>query len=211
MQSRFLGQRSDFVLLMAASLLVASCSSTTNGAARPGQSSGDPPTSSDQREISEPLDISAYLSKPCYLVSSEKLAELGFSREGGEPHLPEDDEFAAQTGPDCGWIGDGDGSISVIIASKNAERGLGGLEGLRSLHEQGRFDLWEEISVAGYPAAHYGVTDARSKGDCNVAVGIADDMAVSVTAISFRDNPVMACDVAKGVAVDVIRTLEGGR
>ncbi len=93
----------------------------------------------------------------------------------------------------------------------NAERGVGGLEGLRSLYEQGRYRLWEETSVAGYPAAHFGVTDARSKNDYNITMGIADDMAFSVTAISFRDNPAMACQVTSEVAADVIKTLKEGR
>lgn len=211
MRSKVLGRRSGYVFSIAVGLLVASCSSTTNGVAQPEQTDKSSPTSSTQPEVGDPLDVSAYLSKPCDLVSTEKLAELGFQPEDGEPHLPEDDEFAAHTGPDCGWIGDGSGSISVIVASKNAERGVGGMAGLRSLHEQGRYELWEEVSVAGYPAAYYGVTDARSRGDCNLAVGIADDMTFSATAISFRDDPAMACQVADEVAADVIQTLKGER
>lgn len=212
MQSRCFGSRAFCASLLSAVLLAAACASTTDGEAQLGESGNNSSSpSADRQRVSEPLDISAYLSDPCGLVSVEKLGELGFSPGDGEAHLPEDDEFAAQTGPACGWVGQGNGSISVIITSKNTERGVGGLEGLRALYEQGRYRLWEETFVADYPAAYLGVSDARSRGDCNIAVGIADDMAFSVTASSFRDNPAMACQVADEVAVDVIENLKGER
>lgn len=212
MQSRGFVSQAFRTSLLSAFLLAASCASTMDGEVQLGESGNNPSQASvGQQEISEPLDISAYLSNPCGLVSAEKLGELGFSSSDGEPHFPEDDELASQTGPNCIWVEQENSSISVILPSKNTERGVGGLEGLRALHEQGRYRLWEETSVAGYPAAYFGVSDARSSGDCNITVGIADDMAFSVAASSFRDNPAMACQVADEVAVDVIENLKGER
>ncbi len=199
--------------LVGLALVATSCADTEEGSAGPATSEAISTVESrgSERGVSDPLDVSPYLSKPCGLVSAEMLDELGTSLQESEPRLPENDKIAAQSGPYCSWSGEREGSISVAVASKNSERGMGGLRGLEALRDQGRFSLWDETSVSGYPAVYLGVTDDRARGDCDLAVGIADDMTFSVTAISFYDNPQRACEVASEVAADVIRTLKGGR
>ncbi|WP_433470560.1 DUF3558 domain-containing protein [Saccharomonospora azurea] len=202
------------LVLSSVAIFAASCSATTDGVAEPperGVTGSETDTTAPQRTVSDPLDITPYLSEPCDLVSPEMLEDLGTSPEQAEPILPEDDELAAQTGPLCRWSGEAEGSIALGIDSGNRERGLGGLKGLEVSRDQGRYKLWEEVSVAGYPAVYLGVRDARADGDCDLAVGIADDMTFGVTAHSFYDNPERACDVANELAADVIQTLKGER
>jgi hypothetical protein len=200
-------------IMSAVAMLTTSCSGEEEGVAQP---SGSEPTESSarstpERPVRDPLDISPYLSDPCGLVSPDMLSRLGASPEVAEPVMPEDDDIAAATGPSCNWSSEIEGNFGLGIDSGNKERGLGGLTGLEVSRDQGRYKLWEETSVAGYPAVYYGVRDARSEGDCDLAIGIADDMSIGVTAHSFYDNPQRACDVANEVAADVIQTLKGAR
>ncbi|CAM3095423.1 DUF3558 domain-containing protein [Saccharomonospora xinjiangensis] len=198
--------------MVAVVLFGASCSAGTEGVAQPAVD--DTTTSvagkAPERKVSEPLDISPYLSRPCELVSPEMLAKLGTSPSEATPRLPEDHKVSAEFGPSCDWSGEDEGGIGVNINSGNKERGLGGLRGHEMARDQGRYELWEETSISSYPAVYLGVSDARDRGDCELVVGIADDMTFGVSAVSFYENPEKACRVADEVAADVIETLKSG-
>ncbi|WP_433470562.1 DUF3558 domain-containing protein [Saccharomonospora azurea] len=204
---------SRLFVLPAVAILAVSCSVTEDGIADPSDSgsTGISMSPAPERTVSDPLDISPYLSNPCDLVSPGMLSRLGTSPDLAKPSLPEDNAIVAETGPACSWSSESEGSIGLGIDTGNFERGLGGLRGLEVSRDQGRYKLWEELSVSGYPAVYYGVRDARSEGDCDLAIGIADDMTVGVTAHSFYENPQRACGVANEVAADVIQTLKGER
>lgn len=210
MRNRFFWFRIASVLAVAAAGV--SCSADTDGVAQPatGELSALKSSAAPERRVSDPLDITPYLSLPCDLVSPEMLEELGTSPGEATPRLPEDDEIAAETGPGCSWSGEDEGSVGVNINSGNKERGVGGLRGHEIMRDQGWYDLWEETSVAGYPAVYMGISDSRHRGDCGLVVGIADDMTFGVSAASFRENPQKACQVAAEVAADVIGTLKAG-
>ncbi len=200
------------VSMIAVAAAGVSCSADTDGVAQPvtDEVSASASSVAPERRVSDPLDITPYLSKPCDLVSPEMLEKLGTSPSEANPRLPEDDKIAAAAGPGCSWSGEGEGSVGIGIDSGNKERGVGGLRGLEIARDQGRYKLWEETSVAGYPAVYMGISDSRHRGDCDLAVGIADDMTFGVAAVSFRENPQKACQVAAEVAADVIETLKTG-
>ncbi|WP_043536295.1 DUF3558 domain-containing protein [Saccharomonospora cyanea] len=200
------------VPVLAVAAVGVSCSADTDGVAQPatGELSASKPSAAPERRVSDPLDVAPYLSRPCDLVSPEMLERLGTSPSEATPRLPEDDKITAQTGPGCSWTGENEGSVGIGIDSGNKERGVGGLRGLEIARDQGRYKLWEETSIAGYPAVYMGVRDARHEGDCDLAVGIADDMTFGVSAVSFRENPQKACEVAVEVAADVIENLKAG-
>lgn len=203
-----------FVVLMSASLVVSSCSGETAGVPQTGGSAdaSSGPSSQVSQEsrypIESPLDVSPFLSDPCSLVSPELLESLGFSPEEGREKTAGSDDVAALAGPYCGWSGKDEGNLTVGIQSGNTQRGTGGLEGIRNLHEQGRFALWEESSISGYPSAYYGINDGRAQGDCSIAVGVAEDMTFSVSADFYYDNPEKACGIAQEVAGGVIQNLQ---
>lgn len=192
---------------------VVSCSGETAGLPQAdevvGQSSVQSSSASPRYSIDEPLDVTPFLGSPCQLVSPGVLKKFDYQPEDGDENLPESDEMAAEGGPYCDWQGGDEGTLSVAIDSGNTERGLGGLENMRTLHEQGRFNLWEETTVSGYPAAYVDMQDKRSEGNCSLSVGVADDMTFSVNASFYYENPEEACRVVDEVAADVIQNLRG--
>ncbi len=200
------------VSMFAVAAVSVSCSADTDGVAQPAtdEVSASASSAAPERRVSDPLDITPYLSRPCDLVSPKMLEKLGTSSDEATPRLPEDDKIAAETGPGCSWSGEDEGSVGVNINSVNKERGLGGMRGHEIMRDQGWYDLWEETSVAGYPAVYMGISDSRHRGDCDLVVGIADDMTFGVAAASFRENPQKACEVAVEVAADVIENLKAG-
>ncbi|WP_157606540.1 DUF3558 domain-containing protein [Saccharomonospora cyanea] len=189
----------------------ASCSSATNGFPEVSVPSGlsTAQTSSVPRySVDDPLNVAPFLERPCELVSPDVLVSLGFDPAGGRARTSGNDEVAALAGPYCGWSGEKEGNLTVSVQSGNTERGVGGLEGIRTLHDQGRFKLWEETNMVGYPAAYYAMQDMRAQGECAIAVGVAEDMSITVGADFFVDDPSQACSTAENVAANVIETLK---
>ncbi|CAM3095261.1 DUF3558 domain-containing protein [Saccharomonospora xinjiangensis] len=212
-EASLMGNRSvcfRIFFMLAVAVAGVSCSKGTDGVAQSvtGEVSASETSGAPERRVSDPLDITPYLGRPCDLVSPRLLEKLDTSPSEANPSLPEDDKVAAEAGPGCSWTGEGEGSIGIGIDSGNKERGVGGLRALEMARDQGRYKLWEETSIEGYPAVYMGVRDARHEGDCDLAVGIADDMTFGVSAISFRENPEKACQVAAEVAADVIGNLK---
>lgn len=161
-------------------------------------------------EIPEPLELSPFSSRPCDLVAQDILDELGYDPEG-TAKLEESDAVAARGGPYCFWRAreSGEGTLTVTILSGNAERGFGGLSGLRSLYEQGEFAYWEDATVLDYPAAYVSQWDRRADGECGISVGVSEEMAFSVMAGFYREDPDRACSVVSEVAEDVVGNLRG--
>ncbi len=211
-KARFLLGR--LAILISASLVIVSCSSETDVVPQASSPAGVPGDSSSQAPqgsrypVESPLDVSPFLDDPCSLVSPGLLDSLGFSSGEGREKTVDNDDVAALAGPYCGWLGEDEGNLTVGIQSGNTQRGTGGLEGIRALHEQGRFKFWEEASISGYPSAYYGLNDYRAQGDCSIVVGVAEDMTFSVSADFYYDNPEKACGIAQEVAGGVIQNLQ---
>jgi hypothetical protein len=200
------------VLTLGVSVLVA-CSGSTEGSPELGETSSQATTSTRNSgvrlAVEDPLDVGPFLSRPCDLLPEEALSSAGLNAQSGEASLPENDPAAKATGPYCSWIGD-NASASVGVQSENTKRGMGGLDGLYAVYEQGRYEFWEETEVASYPAAFAASVDLRSEGRCQLAVGIADDMSFTANAY-VGDDPQSACQVATELAAQVIETLKGAR
>src|SRR5690606_2773690 len=115
---------------------VVSCSGETAGLPQAdevaGQSSVQSNSASPRYSIDEPLDVTPFLGSPCQLVSPGVLKKFDYQPEDGDENLPESDEMAAEGGPYCDWQGGDEGTLSVAIDSGNTERGLGGLENMRT-------------------------------------------------------------------------------
>lgn len=202
-------------VLLAAAGISSGCSSEESGtpsaqvpATSEVSSSTDPPLGG--YPIPESLDLSPFSSMPCDLVPQDILGELGYDSEG-TAKLEESDTVAAWTGPACFWQArEGEeGLLTVTILSGNAERGFGGLAGLRSLYEQGEFAYWEDATVLDYPAAYVSQWDRRADGECGISVGVSEEMAFSVVASFYKENPDRACSVVSEVAEDVVGNLRG--
>lgn len=174
--------------------------STGNGAGPSTVGTGAP-------DVDKPLDPSDYRDKPCDLLSSSFLDELGFT-ESGEAALPEDDDSGATFGPTCSWdLSDSTDSIEVAIQSDRT----GGLETLYGNHESGIFKYWETTTVLNYPAVFADSVDNRTDGECNMFVGVSDELVVAVISGPMEDIPKKACPRTKRIAGHVIEALEGSQ
>lgn len=197
--------------LMGASL-VSGCTSTTGGTATPVASSpavSSEPTA-DVPKVASPLDASKYEKDPCGLVPKDELTRLKYV-DPGEPRL-NDGSVENEAGPNCGWKIKGEGiSLLVTLATGNRDRGGGGLAGIQADYERpkGVTKFLERApDVEGYPAIYWDTRDRRPTGNCSMAVGIADDLAVYVIAGGYEGQQ-DSCDAAQGAAAGIVRTLKG--
>ncbi|WP_326953179.1 DUF3558 domain-containing protein [Amycolatopsis sp. NBC_01286] len=192
------------------------CTSTTGGTANPADtssspaSSGEPSPTADAPKVTTPLDATKYVGDPCGLVPADVLTQLRYT-EPGEPR-PGDATPEGQSGPSCGWKIRGDGlSVLVILGTGNRDQGAGGLAGIQAAHDRSgaliKF-LEPAAEVDGYPALYFDTRDRRAAGNCTMAVGIADDLAVSVFAEGYEGQQ-DSCDAAQRVAAGTVKTLKG--
>lgn len=163
-------------------------------------------------KVTNPLDPGPFLNDPCKLVDDSIVAEIG-DFQPGEADVTSD---AAKNliGPGCDWNNDDYSRlISVIIDTvhqKHAAPGFKGLDGVYASHKEGRY--LEPVVIEGYPgnpAAFAGDLAKRDKGDCGLAVGIADDLVFNVTVLD-ENNPANACAVVPKVAGAVLDSLTKG-
>jgi hypothetical protein len=201
--------------VLGACALLAGCSPTTGGTAQPVSTpSSQAPSGSgpgaDVPKVTVPLDATRFAGDPCGLVPKELLAQLRYSdpgklRPGGA--TPE-----GQSGPGCAWKIAGEGiSVLVILGTGNRDAGAGGLAGIQAAHERPntliKF-LEPAPDIEGYPAVYFDARDRRSIGNCSMALGIADDLAVSIFAEGYEGQQ-DSCDVAQRVAAGTVQTLKG--
>ncbi|SFH46877.1 Protein of unknown function [Amycolatopsis regifaucium] len=203
-----LRNRAAAVALMLVSVAVAGCTGETPGTPSPTQGpatssvSSASPADPNVPKVTDPLDATAFVSDVCKLLPAAAAADLGFT----EPGAPKSD-----TGnPACSWgiRGKAD-SLQIILGSGNREKGMGGLAGLHKAKETGQLKFLEPgPEVDGYPTVYYGLQDRRARGNCDLSVGVADDLAISAQAEGY-DNEQDSCGTAQKVASALIKTLKG--
>jgi hypothetical protein len=199
-------------VLLVGCALVSGCTSTTGGTATPVNTASSPEPTSDANvpKVTTPLDAAKYESDPCGLVPKEQLSRLNYAAPG-EPRQ-NDGSLENQAGPSCGWKISGEGiSLLVLLGTGNRDAGGGGLAGIQAAYERKgnpvKF-LERAPDVEGYPAVYWDTRDRRANGNCTMAVGIADDLAVSVFAEGYEGQQ-DSCDAAQGAAAGIVRTLKG--
>ncbi len=194
--------------LVLVSVAVAGCTGETPGTPKPtpgtapSSASSAAPDDPNVPKVANPLDASAFVSEACKLLPAASAAELGFT----EPGEPKNDT----SNPSCSWgiRGKAD-SMQIILGSGNREKGMGGLAGLYKAKEAGQLRFLEPgPEVDGYPTVYYGLQDRRAGGNCDLSVGIADDLTVSAHAGGY-ENEQDSCGNAQKAASAVIKTLKG--
>ncbi|RSN61171.1 DUF3558 domain-containing protein [Amycolatopsis sp. WAC 04182] len=194
--------------LVLVSVAVAGCTGETPGTPTPtpgtvpSSASSTAPEDPNIPKVANPLDASAYVGDACKLLPPAAAAELGFTEPG---------EASNDTSnPACSWHirGKADG-LQLILGSGNREKGMGGLAGLHKAKNAGQLRFLEPgPDVDGYPTVYFGLQDRRASGNCDLAVGVADDLAISTLAKGF-DNEQDSCGTARKFASAVIKTLKG--
>lgn len=183
--------------LIAAAVVVVSCSSGTGGRAEPaaGIPTGGP--TSQAPKVDQPLNASTLVAQPCSSLTTGNVTGIGLSNPVNSP-----DKDA--NGTSCVWAGEAGGSIAVSWVTANTH-------GLSDLYvKQSTFSYWQPTTIAGYPAVYAdALGDHRSDGDCVLYVGASDQLAF----FTEYDNPgdaAHACPLAGKAAADVIANLKGG-
>ncbi|RSN27577.1 DUF3558 domain-containing protein [Amycolatopsis sp. WAC 01416] len=203
-----LRNRAAAVALLFVSVAVAGCTGETPGTpsptpgTSPSSASSAAPEDPNVPKVTNPLDASAFVGDACKLLPAAAAAELGFT----EPGAPKNDT----NNPACSWgiRGKAD-SLQIILGSGNREKGMGGLAGLHKAKEAGQLKFLEPgPDVEGYPTVYYGLQDRRARGNCDLSVGVADDLAISAQAEGY-DNEQDSCGTAQKLASAMIKTLKG--
>jgi hypothetical protein len=200
----------------AACLLLSSCAGTTPGSANPVPSSPASATPSGNQADSDvpkvagaPLDAGKYATDPCGLVPANVLSSLKYT-DPGQYH-PKGSTVDTQAGPSCDWTLRGEGTgLQVIVGTGNRERGAGGLAGYYAAYREGRPIKFLERApdTEGYPTIYVDISDRRARGNCAIAVGVADDLAIGVQAEGYRGQD-DSCAAATQAAAAAIKTLKG--
>ncbi|WET83216.1 DUF3558 domain-containing protein [Amycolatopsis sp. QT-25] len=202
-----LRNRAAVAALVFVSAAVAGCTGETSGTATPtpgtspSSASSAAPEDPNVPKVADPLDASAFVGNVCKLLPPAAVTELGFAGSG--------DSKGEGSNPGCSWQirGKAD-SLLIILGSGNREKGMGGLAGLRKAKEAGQLRFLEPgPEVDGYPTVYYGLQDRRAGGNCDLAVGVADDLAISAHAGGY-DNEQESCGNAQKAVSAMIKTLK---
>ncbi|HJQ46535.1 MAG TPA: DUF3558 domain-containing protein [Amycolatopsis sp.] len=205
--SKYVRHLSAAVTAVTALALIAGCSQTTSGSP---SGVGSPTTASASAsggsQVPQALDPTAYLTKPCDLVSRNVLTQLGYT-EPGTPNLTS--QTAVTGGPSCDWFITGSSkNFGVGVQRTSGGQDNGGISKIESLNGS-LFAFVEPTAVDGYPAAYADVSDRRANGACTLWVGITDTLTFSVGTDRYNGAQ-DSCDAAKQIAAAVITTLQGG-
>lgn len=205
--------------IVVAALVAVGCSDKQAGTATPARtgsetttststgrtSSPSTSTSGQAPKVNNPLDASKYLPQPCTAVSATNLKSYNISKPG----TPEtDSELAKTAGPFCIWHNDD----QPINKTYSVGFLTGNKKGLSDTYRGGKKAFpgyFEPTEVSGYPAVFNDLSDGRSKGDCNITVGISDTLAFRASATYPSKLGAASCDGAKDLAAAVIQTLKG--
>jgi hypothetical protein len=126
-------------------------------------------------DTSQPLDPAEYIDDPCRSLTSEQENRFGALDEGTAK--------AGQNGPMCTWLLEGGGQLIGVSYLTTLPGGLNFMYEKKKLgdYDQGYF---ETSDMDGYPAVHASPIDQRAEGICDVAVGIVDDLMLSVSVMA---------------------------
>jgi hypothetical protein len=179
----------------------ASSATSTTG---PGGPSGAPSASNDHGapRVANPLDATRFLPKPCEVLTATQLQALELPATGKSDT---DSPLAKAAGPACLWQNsDRPSTVGVALMSGNKN----GLSDTYSVPERWANGYFEPTEVDGYPAVFNGPGESRSRGTCQITVGISDTLAFSAEEQGRLKE--RSCDRAKQVASMVIQTIKSG-
>lgn len=149
-------------------------------------------------------DTSAWEADPCTMITDEQLRGIGL--EAVTPQR----EDVPDLGPGCVWEMDSDEYVAVSNGLSTVNR-----EGLSTPYknnEAGAMQVFEEIpAIEGHPAVIAEAEDLRSEGECGVAVGLRDDLALTIAVQADVDSEQGKdpCGWAVKLATAAVQTMKG--
>lgn len=190
---------------LASAALLAGCSSQTGGTGGPtGQS--DPTSSASNNQdlhgapkVQNPLDTSKFQAAPCSVLTAAQLRTLGITQPGRATNAG---------GPTCDWQDTTSSKqLGVTVTAQTGNKG--GLALLYQRHSKGELGVFEPISeINGYPAVIFSNGSKKSSTNCEIAVGVTDQLEYTIGAGVVDDSDPCAQD--RQVAQIVVGNLKGG-
>jgi hypothetical protein len=177
-------------------MLAAGCSggvgtSLLDVATTPAPSSSEPANRPEGAapEVPEPLDVDELLDDPCEALATEQLDRIGVA-EPGKMELDGDDA-------ECRWHLTTSELHVVSLSPVESKRA-----GLSDVYGGKQFNAYfEPTEIDGYPAVYTSALDQRSSGNCELWVGVTDELAVDITTNFLETEP---CPVAEQLATAMI-------
>lgn len=197
----------------AAVALLAGCTTSTSGHAFPAledapATSSESPNDPDELptdgapKVNDPLDTTKFVENPCLVltpVQSEGI--FGFS-PSGKP-------YTSTLGHGCRWKNEETRAQAEVFFLDKIPRGL---SAEYAVNEDGRWVVFEELTVEGYPAVIRSQIDRRPDGICTIVVGASDKIAYEVIVRQSQDRigTIDPCEVAADVAGETVKTIQAG-
>jgi hypothetical protein len=179
----------------------------TGPATPPSESAGSQPTAPPSADstygaprVSDPLDASRFLARPCDVLTPAQLTTFGISKPGRPTTTG---ATAENAGPFCTWTADSEVNSTVGVGFITGNK-----HGLSDIYRgRSRFEYFEETTVEGYPAVFASLNDGRAQGVCDIGVGISDTLIFRSTEQGGRKGQ-GSCDRVKQVAAAVVATVK---
>ncbi|WP_290057207.1 DUF3558 domain-containing protein [Amycolatopsis solani] len=193
-------------VVAAGAALLTSCTGNEGASGKPAPASASTPElpNSGAPKVDSPLPAKVLDGSPCdsALTADQVKGYLGETDAAD----PKDTEL----GPSCDW-GSTSGSSAGILVGYETKTGQGLSLTYKNVKPKAKRWVDDLDPVQGYPTVGYvavGTTDNRT---CVIVVGIADDLAYSVS-LSIGDSAVQAgkdaCQLGRGVADTVLTNLK---
>ncbi|MET7990449.1 DUF3558 domain-containing protein [Amycolatopsis sp. NPDC005232] len=195
MQSRTLRLAAGTVAALA---LLTACSGGTGGATPPSASGSSDiaPSGGSGPKVPAPLPTKDLLSDPCSALTSAEATQVGLASPGRKT----DGEVTG-----CTWTSSGNGQnfVAINVAPQNSN-------GISDIYDQkAQQAYFETVTVDGYPGAFTSKADLRPSGNCQLWLGVTDQLAVSINPqLSVGPNKADPCGYAKRFATTFIAHLK---
>lgn len=203
--------KASTVVACLAILAVSGCTQTGDGTptsngtpspiTTPASSGASTGASASSPAVTNPLDVSKFMVDPCASITSTQASNLTISPQGRRVDI--------QTGQACDWLYgpnlEWDAAVTYIVP--DAKNGLQNLYNLEATigHQGGYF---EPTTIDGYPAVYEDVSDGRQNGDCQLSVGVNEQVFFSVLNRGPKNTDL--CKGAAKVATAVVETIKRG-
>lgn len=151
-------------------------------------------------KIVTPLEPGPYLQDPCRLVTEAQAKQLGVPWPGKKRQ--------GVVAPACDWVNLDTGAHIGLQFETATKRGLSKAYELR-----GSYDYFIEIpSIEGVPAVAFGNRLDKQAGDCQLWVGVTDEVVFLLSgSLSYqnRQQGKDPCQAVQAAAGTVLRTMKG--
>src|SRR5699024_3202716 len=167
-------------------LVLSACSSTDTGEPSTPQRSGSTEPSSSPKHgapsVPEPLDVHSIVADPCSALTKEQVGKFPGTLDKTDVSKTTYQDEKKTT---CRWIFKGDrysyGAVGggVVLPSETYQ----GLSSIYKARQEGSYEVFQPLELAGYPAVINGSKAETSGGGCRVSVGLRNDTAYRITVL----------------------------